>query len=106
MTGTLDLLPPQLALLQTTKPRNLLQAGVGSGKTFSLGDIWGLLVSNIPEALGLVGANTYGQLSDSTLVRGFKVMEERFGYKEGIHYVIDKQPPSHFKQIKPITFRV
>jgi hypothetical protein len=97
-------IPPQAAMIATDKPRNLMQAGVGGGKTFTAGDILGLFASNIPRALGLVAANTYGQLSDSTVVGVAKVLRDRFGYEENKHYVIDKAPKYYFKP-HPYTFK-
>lgn len=57
-----------------------------------------------PNSLGLIAANTYGQLSDSTLVRIFDVWEKCFGLIEGIHYVFDKMPLAKFKS-HPYTFK-
>ncbi len=66
-----------------------------------MGDLSYMLINSCPRAVGLIAANTYGQLSDSTLVEITKVWEN-FGWYEyndtnpnGV-YVIDKQPPSHF----------
>lgn len=93
-----DLLKPQKRILWTTKPRNLALAGQGGGKTALMGFISGFFVANIPHCLGMIAANTYGQLSDSTLVRVTAVWKEFFGWEEDTHYVIDKQPPAHFEE--------
>lgn len=94
---------PQWAILQSNKSRNLFHSGKGGGKTHAMGTSSALFVSNIPKVIGLIAANTYGQLTDSTLLEIFKVWKEYFGWKEynksnpdGV-FVIDKQPPEHFK---------
>lgn len=56
---------------------------------------------NNPEVRGFIGANTYGQLTKSTLDRVFKVWENDFGLKRGIHYVVDHIPPLHYKIFGP-----
>lgn len=94
----MNLIAPQKKILFTDKPRNLALAGQGGGKTALMGFISGFFVSNIPKCLGMIAANTYGQLSDSTLVRVTDIWKTHFGWEEDIHYVIDKQPPPHFEK--------
>lgn len=61
-----------------------------------------MLITFCPEALGLIAANTYGQLSDSTLLEVTKVWE-MFGWKRWTKsnpvgfYTIDTAPPPSFK---------
>lgn len=77
-------------------------AGQGSGKTHCAGTVAGLLISTFPRVHGFIGANTYTQLSDSTLFRIRKVWKEFFEWTEYSkynprgHYVVDIQPPAHF----------
>lgn len=100
----IELSPPQASFLSFSSNRNLLHCGQGFGKTHVEGIIPALLIQRAPEAMGFIGANTYGQLSDSTLFRIFEVWKEYFGWTEynsgnpsGV-YVFDKMPPKHFKQ--------
>lgn len=98
----IELSAPQAELLSSMEEMNLFLAGQGSGKTHIMGVISGLLVQTLPHGIGMIDANTYGQLSDSTLVRIFEVWKDYFGWKEynkatdeGF-YIIDKQPPESF----------
>lgn len=81
---------------------NLFLAGQGSGKTHVAGIVSAILINNFPKVHGFIGANTYSQLSDSTLFRIRSVWKEFFGWTEyskknpyGI-YTIDIEPPSSF----------
>ena len=56
---------------------------------------------NNPEVRGFIGANTYGQLTKSTLDRVFKVWENDFGLRRGVHYVVDHIPPLNYKIFGP-----
>jgi hypothetical protein len=98
----IELSAPQHSFIATQSERNLLHCGQGFGKTHAEGIIPALFVQHCPKAIGLIGANTYSQLSDATLFRIFQVWNDYFGWKEytqgtpeGV-YVIDKNPPSHF----------
>ena len=94
---------PQWQILTTNKARTLFHSGKGGGKTHVMGAMSALFVQHIPQALGLIAANTYGQLTDSTLLEIFTYWKEQCGwtewtkYNESGNYVIDKQPPQHFK---------
>lgn len=98
----LKLSRPQYDVLTSTAERTLNLAGQGSGKTFIIGLLSYYFVSEIPAAVGMIAANTFGQLSDSTLVETFKVWKN-FGWTEYSTsnpsgcYIIDKKPPDHFK---------
>ncbi len=83
---------PQIDIYNSVKARNLFLAGVGSGKSFMAGFISMKYVSSYPKAIGFVGANSYDQLSKSTLKRVFEVWKEYFGLVQGTHYEVDKQP--------------
>lgn len=89
--------PFQRAVFTSDKSRNILHCGVGTGKTHTMGAIAAAFAVNCTRALGLICANTYGQLSDSTLVRIFDYWEKEYGWLEDVNYVIDKQPLDHFK---------
>lgn len=93
---------PQIEMLRSRCSRNLFLAGQGAGKTHEMAFQAALFITRVPNVLGLLGANTYGQLTDATLLRIFQVWREYFGWEEfskhnpsGV-YVIDKAPPPHF----------
>lgn len=92
---------PQFDIFSSQKARNLFHSGQGGGKTRVMGDISHNLIQNCPKAVGLIAANTYGQLSDSTLLEITKVWRD-YGWTEYSknnpdgYYVIDKRPPDHF----------
>lgn len=88
-------------VVETTAQRVLMQCGVGSGKSHCIGIIAFDFISYNPEVRGFIGANTYGQLTKSTLDRVFKVWEEVYGLKKNVHYVVDRIPPEGFKIIGP-----
>ncbi len=104
MLKEIELSAPQASFLSSQKSMNLLHCGQGFGKTHLEGLISGLLIQRCPTAMGLIGANTFGQLSDSTLLRIFDVWKEYFGWAEyskgnpSGNFTIDKEPPEHFKK--------
>lgn len=75
---------------------NLFLGGQGSGKSHCAGFVSADFMANFPNAVGLIAANTYQQLSKSTLSRVFKVWES-MGIKKGVHYVVNVKPPDHFE---------
>ena len=93
---------PQHDIIVSRQQVNLFLAGQGAGKTHVAGIVSGLLISSFPKRHGFIGANTYTQLSDSTLFRIRKVWKELFGWSEyskqnkSGNYVVDIQPPAHF----------
>lgn len=87
---------PQEYILTSTQPVNLFLAGVGSGKTHLGGALSGHFVTAFPEAFGFVGANTYNQLTTSTLYRMREVWQILYGWKEDIDYTVNKKPPKYF----------
>jgi hypothetical protein len=99
----IELSEPQAAVLESRKQLNLEMSGQGGGKSQNIGYASGQLISEFPEALGFIGANTYLQLSQSTLKRVFETWKEDKGFEEydakgcpwGA-YVVDKKPPPHF----------
>ncbi len=61
------------------------QGGYGSGKTFS-GSLLGILLAvKFPGVRGLVGAQTYTLVRDTTLQTYFEHLEN-FGFEEGVDY--------------------
>lgn len=97
----LEFSEPQLDIITSTAQTNLMHCGVGSGKTFVIGARNAFYARLYPHVRGFIGANTYSQLSKSTLVGVFKFWEEKVGWKRDIHYVVDRIPPEGFKIIGP-----
>lgn len=93
----IELSEPQAHFIASNKPRNLYLAGSGAGKSHGGGVISGRFIKNFPKIRGFIGANTYDQLSKSTLDRIFKVWAKSFGMIKDVHFVVDKQPPAHYK---------
>lgn len=93
----LNVSKPQYEILTSTKPLNLFLAGAGSGKTFNMGLLSAEYVVNYPQAIGLIAANTYEQLTKSTLKSIFENWLNTFGWVNGVHYVVDRIPPKNFK---------
>ena len=96
---------PQYAVFQARTPLVLDMAGQGGGKTEMIGVMTGLLITAFPQVKGFIGANTYMQLSQTTLEKTMATWLKYFGWdeydrKENPHgfYVIDKKPPPHFKR--------
>lgn len=92
---------PQADIIESTAARNLFHGGVGSGKSHCGGFVAADFIQNTPWVTGFIGANTYSQLSKSTLDRIFKVWELYFGWKRDVHFVSNKRPPSHYKIYGP-----
>lgn len=88
---------PQADVVESTAQRVLMHCGVGIGKSHCIGFIALDFVRNNPEVRGFIGANTYSQLSKSTLDRVFTVWEQVFGLIKDVHYVVDRIPPESFK---------
>lgn len=90
--------PHQLKVLRSLKKYIFLGAGVGSGKT-DIGSLWSLQkISSTPEGtIGLIAANSYTQLIDSTL---------RNLYKNWQYFGIPYQPVSLPKSHGPFNIQV
>ena len=85
-------LTPQQYYFMTSKHKFLwFCAGVASGKTY-MGARWvySRIMDN-PETLGLIGANSYDQLNQSTLKPFFEFLDEI-----GMPYVINRMPPKEW----------
>ncbi len=87
----------QFPVLKSVKKLNLLLSGTGGGKTHLLGAISMKFAINYPWFRQIIAANTYKQLSDSTLFQVFRIWKDVFGMEKGVHYVVDTIPPPHFK---------
>lgn len=99
MHKEIELSDPQADILESTADFNLFHSGVGSGKTHCIGFVSADFVINNPEVRGFIGANTYSQLSKSTLNGVFKVWATVFNLVRDVHYVSNITPPKHFKVI-------
>lgn len=97
----IELNDPQSDMVESTAQRNLMHCAIGSGKTFTIGLISADFILNNPEVRGFIGANTYSQLSKSTLDGVFRVWENKFKLKREIDYVSNIIPPKHFKTFGP-----
>lgn len=92
---------PQMDIYISSADRVLFHAGLGSGKTFLMCLVLWRFVTQFPNIIGMIAANTYGQLSDSTLFAIFKALD-LLGIKEYNEsnpdgfFVMDKQPPACF----------
>jgi len=98
---TIELTNPQSDVLESTAQRILMHCGVGSGKSHAIGFVALDFARNNPEVRGFIGANTFSQLTKSTLDRVFKVWEDEFMLKRDVHYVIDIIPPPNWKVYGP-----
>lgn len=87
---------PQEYILTSAQEINLFLAGIGSGKTHLGGLLSANFIQNFPAARGFIGANTYGQLNTSTMLRIREVWKHGFGWTEGRDYVVGKAPPKGF----------
>lgn len=87
---------PQEYIITSTQDVNLFLAGVGSGKTHIIGFLSGYYITAFPRLRGFIGANTYMQLSQSTLFRVREVWRDLFKWVEGRDYVANKMPPASF----------
>jgi len=100
----MELSAPQHDIATSRKQINGFLAGQGSGKSHVAGAISADFITNFPAARGLIAANTYSQLTRSTLFRVREVWKEfgivEYNEKTGKgHYVTGKQPPSHFTKL-------
>lgn len=97
---------PQVVAVTCTKPLLLNMAGQRGGKSFGIGYRSGYRVREFPKMVGMIAANTYKQLTQSTMVECRRVWAKYYGFTEynkisnskGV-YVINKQPPQHFRRI-------
>lgn len=98
--------PPQMAVINARTSIILDMAGQGAGKTELIGYISGIMIRLFPAMKGFIGANSYNQLSQSTLEKTMSAWKryhnwDAFDKNENPsgQYVIDKKPPAHFISI-------
>lgn len=84
---------PQQAVLESISDKTLFLAGVGSGKSHDIALSAADFAVNHPEILQFIGANTYKQLSQSTLKRIFDTWETYFDWIKGRDFVVGTIPP-------------
>lgn len=89
---------PQMEIMETTAQRVLFLGGVGVGKSQTIAMVALDFVLNSPWVRGFIGANTYQQLSKSTLDRVKNVWEKQFKLVKGRDYVENIIPPKNFKR--------
>jgi len=63
-----------------------------SGKSFSISLLSADYAIHNPEAIQFIGANTYSQLTKSTLKRVFDSWRTNYGWIKDIHYKVDRKP--------------
>ena len=102
-TAEIMLSEPQTDVVSARTALILDMAGQGAGKTENIGVSSGWMVTEFPKVKGFIAANTYLQLSQSTLNKVFKSWERYYDLTEydketnpGGHYIVDKEPPTHF----------
>lgn len=86
---------PQMFIAKSIRSVNLFMAGVGSGKTHLAGIISKGFIDSFPEVRGFIGANTYDQLTNSTMFRIREVWKD-LGWIHGRDYVVGVKPPEWF----------
>ena len=95
---------PQMDVYYARTPLVLDMAGQGSGKTENIGVQTIEVIEKCPQIKGFIGANTYNQISQSTLTKAFAAWEKYKGWQEYNKenpdgcYVVDRKPPPHFKR--------
>jgi hypothetical protein len=83
--------PWQAAVVKNPFTHYAFFGGVAVGKTFTGSHFALENIDTMPDESGLIGANTYNQLSQATL-REFFYWLDYYGYK----WVADKRPPRHW----------
>ena len=100
----LNLSEPQGAVYYARTPLVLDMAGQGAGKTENIGVQSAEMIDAFPKGVGFIAANTYLQLSQTTLKKAMDAWFKYYGWKEydkenpDGFFVVDKKPPSHFKR--------
>lgn len=99
----IEISEPQAAVMATRQGVILNMSGQGGGKSQVIGYVSGQFVIDLPQIKQFIGANTYLQLSQSTLTRVFDVWKRVYDLVEydpkgnpGGAFVVDKKPPMHF----------
>lgn len=96
---------PQSKIFHSRAPITLDMGGQRGGKSQMIGILSGLFVRTFPKLKGFIAANTYMQLSQSTLTKCFEIWAKLYNltqYHEKKNpngdFVIDRMPPAHFTQ--------
>ena len=103
MIREIELSTPQIKVVNCRKPLLLNMAGQRSGKTFIMGFKSARYIQNAPKIAGMIAANTYKQLTQTTLREIKKVWKEIYAITEYDvksnpygNYVVNVIPPDHF----------
>ncbi len=94
---------PQKYIFDSREKMNLMYMGQGGGKTYFAGGKSAFFVSNFPNVRGLICANTYKQLTQSTVQNIRNVWQTEFGLQEYNRktgegdYVVGIKPPDSFE---------
>src|ERR1051326_1540159 len=100
-TVNIKLKPWQQYACFSGKQNFAMIGGVGTGKTYTGSQYSIMKFLAHADKTGLIGANSYDQLSQATLRELFYWLDE---YK--IPYVMDRQPPKHWGEKKKLkTYR-
>lgn len=100
----IELSTPQIKVLRSRTTLTLNMAGQRAGKSFLIGFKTGYFVSNFPKMKGMIAANTYKQLEQSTMTECKKVWKDIYNLTEYNdknlegNFVVNKKPPRHFHQ--------
>jgi len=94
---------PQIEFMQSDAKETFFCGGVGSGKSFALGTLAYEAAKLVAGSVTLLAAPTMDTLRNSTLkqVEG-ECWNDKFGLREGIHYVINEMPPPSWG-VKPYS---
>lgn len=87
----IELYPWQHAAINSPFQHTAFYGGVAAGKTYTGSQFSILNMVTRPHATGLIGANTYDQLTQATLRELFYWLEAY-----NLDYVIDRQPPKEW----------
>jgi hypothetical protein len=106
MSQAITLSLPQQKVICSRKALTLNMAGQRAGKSFGIGYRSGLYVKYFPHMVGMIAANTYKQLTQSTMLEVRRVWKnvhgyteyDKFGNPDGV-YVVGKKPPAHFTKL-------
>ena len=97
---------PQIKVLRSRTSLTLNMAGQRAGKSFLIGFKTGYYICNFPKMKGMIAANTYKQLEQSTMAECKRVWKNVYNLTEYNeknptgNYVVNKKPPKHFHQFE------
>lgn len=73
----------------------------GTGKTFLIGWLIHIIVKNMPRSTWGIVAKSFKQILTMTLPSVLNALENSFGYKKGVDFVVQSKPPKSWK-IRPL----